>query len=77
MAQPVGNYTYVSTAQQLQNAVQQGSRDIMVLEHLDLSTIGVLPIEGCDCSSHLGSLHPWTRVIRVRLTGYLILTCHG
>jgi hypothetical protein len=58
--------TTVSTPEGLRDAVQSGALDIVITEHLDLTTLELLPISKCeDCVSPLGEITT-TRSIRVR-----------
>jgi hypothetical protein len=60
------NVTTVSTPEGLLAAVQSGALDIVITEHLDLTTLELLPIAYCeDCVSPLGEITT-TRSIRVR-----------
>jgi hypothetical protein len=58
--------TLVSTPEGLREAVQMGAQDIIITEHLDLTTLELMPISECeDCVSPLGDITT-TRSIRVR-----------
>ena len=62
------NVTTVSTPQGLVDAVQSGSVDIVITEHLDLTAVPLLPSSICEngnCDSPLGEI-TGTRSIRVR-----------
>lgn len=65
------NITFVNSPQALSNAVQAGALDIVVTEHLDLTTLPLLPTSICTigCDSPLGSLRK-TRPIRVSFLGW-------
>lgn len=67
------NITLVDTAQALVNAVQAGALDIVVTEHLDLTTLPLLPTSICNvgCESPLGELSK-TRSIRVSSLSFFI-----
>lgn len=61
------NATTVSTPAGLRDAVQSGVLDIVITEHLDLTTIPLLATSICEvgCESPLGEITA-TRSIRVR-----------
>jgi hypothetical protein len=66
--------TTVSTPQGLRDAVQRGALDIVITEHLDMTTLELLPISDCeDCMSPLGGIHR-TRSIRVRNSVFTYFT---
>lgn len=59
-------YTYVSTADELQRAVLEGARDVVIQEHIDLTGLSRQADSVCDgCTALLGSIHPGTRSIQV------------
>lgn len=61
-------FTYVSTAEDLQRALLDGARDVLIQEHLVLTGTPPLSASVCDeCTAHLGSVLPQTRTIRVRI----------
>lgn len=68
-------YTYVYTPLELQGAILSGARDVVIQNHLDLTGLSPQPAGECDgCgSAHLGRIHPWTRLIRVRIFSFLLL----
>jgi hypothetical protein len=61
------NVTTVSTPEGLRDAVQNGALDIVITEHLDLTTLQLLKTSICPvgCDSPLGEIAT-TRSIRVR-----------
>jgi len=60
--------TFVSTPQELEDAVRGGARDIVILSHLDLTGLPLRNTTQCTgCLGMLGDVHAWTRSIRVRL----------
>jgi hypothetical protein len=60
-------YTYVSTPQELQDAVSQGAQDVVIQRHLDLTGLSLETPGLCDrCKTHLGHIYPKTRLLRVR-----------
>lgn len=66
------NITLVDTPQSLLQAVQDGALDIVVTDHLDLTTLPLLPTSICTegCESPLGEIAK-TRSIRVRFVLFL------
>jgi len=78
-ADAAANITRVTTARQLQAAVEAGAQDILIREHLDLNGIplgrnGDRKIDDVDYAPVLGTMKPTTRSIRVRLTLQLAST---
>lgn len=67
MVLEAGNVTTVSTPEGLREAVQNGALDILITEHLDLTTIPLVKTSICaeGCDSPLGEITA-TRSIRVR-----------
>lgn len=68
------NVTFVDTPQGLLAAVRGGALDIVIVDHLDLTTLPLRPTSICDvgCESPLGEITA-TRSIRVRLFGQCVL----
>ena len=60
--------TIVSTPKGFVDAVQRGALDIVITEHLDLTTVDLQPTSICEvgCESPLGEIFA-TRSIRVRI----------
>lgn len=75
---PSAEVTNVNTPQQLVAAIGRGDRDIVVTDHLDLTTVPLKPTGIClvGCMSPLGVLKGQTRSIRVciPLAGTLLKT---
>lgn len=66
--------SFVTTPQELFEAVRDGAQDIVITSHLDLTGLPLRNSTQCTgCQAMLGDVHPWTRSIRVRL----IPECHS
>lgn len=60
------NATEVQTAVELLQAIASGERDILITEHIDLTSLELIKTSICDvgCEGHLGEIQE-TRSLRV------------